>query len=342
MSKWTKRIPHTGDECPVDGEEVVRVAIGDVFLPAEIRAKHRYWPRITHYKRLKANVEAEERAKHLADDLDSLKDRAPNRRGPFVITDADLGIDNAPGEIENPQDQMERASRIGAAFRTSKFSTKFGGNGKMSDADQKAQEREAIEATEKLASQSPDGIIRDGHEPTPIITGPGEYKTRDGQKATILNETPINGEWFGSVGDIKWRHLWGNNGRYWNIPERLSDLDIIGPLEEPKPVKPDPREWRNLYENSAGELLMTPAWYPNEEIAREHASSDFEAHIGTVHLARATEAGPKEWIAIYKADDGSLYKSGLPASREGIERCNSLCANFIGALKLSHTMEGEA
>ncbi len=91
MSKWTDWIPHTGDECPVDGDEKMKIRFEDdksgdyvcVNQPTILNwispCRH---PRITHYKRLKKNVAAE--------DLDSLKDRPETRRGPCVIKDSDL------------------------------------------------------------------------------------------------------------------------------------------------------------------------------------------------------------------------------------------------------------
>lgn len=61
--KWTKWVEHNGDECPVDGDEVVRVRFRPPRFSKQFRtdfARVWHWGRITHYKRLKSNVAAEQ------------------------------------------------------------------------------------------------------------------------------------------------------------------------------------------------------------------------------------------------------------------------------------------
>ena len=71
MSKWTSWIEHTGDTCPVDSSERVKLRLRCGVKPKPDLALFYEWSQeggaiigITHYKRLKSNVEAE-KAKEL-------------------------------------------------------------------------------------------------------------------------------------------------------------------------------------------------------------------------------------------------------------------------------------
>lgn len=79
--------------------------------------------------------------------------------------------------------------------------------------------------------------------PAPIITGPGEYKTRDGKKITILRQDEnekfphLRGFWFGifEIDDSVWE--WPPNGQF-TATAKQHKYDIIGPWVEPEPPAP--------------------------------------------------------------------------------------------------------
>lgn len=64
-----------------------------------------------------------------------------------------------------------------------------------------------------------------------IITGPGDYKCRDGKKATVAFSPPDSGMWYGHRQTAR-VYGWPPNGRaYANTDD---DYDIISPWTEPK------------------------------------------------------------------------------------------------------------
>jgi hypothetical protein len=236
MSKWTDWIPHEGDECPVANDEKMKLRFEGnppEYYTCVIRPTSLGWSnspcrhaRITHYKRLRKNVEAErvfalrdcnfktatetasarENFQAIADDLGTLKDRHETRRGPFVVTDEDI----------------------------------------------------------------------DATTPKPIITGPGEYVTRKGEKIIISEKGRLSG-WLGSF-------PWTDNLASWNSDGSYSMAafpihDITGPWQEPE----KPERWENLYRSDSGELHMSSCFYTSFKSAKLNAGSVFK-HIGAVLL----------------------------------------------------------
>ena len=65
------------------------------------------------------------------------------------------------------------------------------------------------------------------------ITGPGEYRTRDGRKAVVSHNDGGRYCWLGKIGEGIYN--WNENGSFW-ATEIISVDDIIGPWEEPATV----------------------------------------------------------------------------------------------------------
>jgi len=65
------------------------------------------------------------------------------------------------------------------------------------------------------------------------ITGPGEYRTRDGRKAVVSHNDGGRYCWLGKIGEEIYN--WNENGSFW-ATEIISINDIIGPWEEPATV----------------------------------------------------------------------------------------------------------
>ena len=65
------------------------------------------------------------------------------------------------------------------------------------------------------------------------ITGPGEYRTRDGRKAVVSHNVGGSYCWQGKIGEEYYD--WTEYGSYWN-KGIISVYDIIGPWEEPATV----------------------------------------------------------------------------------------------------------
>lgn len=202
--KWTDWIPHEGDECPVAKDETVRVKfrqngtsskqhrtneagqwIWDVF---------RFSDDITHYKRLKKNVEAEK-----------------------IDAEIDEFLQGDPEPSEAP---------------------------------------------------------------TPVITGPGEYVTRDGRKAVVSFMDENSGfPFFGKVGDQD--SSWTVDGSYWGVA--ASNADITGPWQDPDPEKPE--RWANLYRHEDGILhIGSTVRNSAEKVLGCRAADCVSKHIGTVLL----------------------------------------------------------
>lgn len=199
MSKWTKWIPHTGDECPVDGNEIVRVKIRGRKFDKDFRtfrASGWGWRQITHYKRLKANVEPE-------------------------IATAQL----------------------------------------------------------PPLSVSASGVVHSIYQPEPIITGPGEYKTRGGEKATVSSR--VLGDWVGSLSVFSNIVSWAKDGAYCFAAH--PEFDITGPWVEPEPKPEEPERWANLYCDDGEGLFLGVGRFPSKYDAKNKIYGP-HPHIGTVLL----------------------------------------------------------
>lgn len=116
-----------------------------------------------------------------------------------------------------------------------------------------------------------------------IITGAGEYKTRNGRKAVVLGSIPENKviPWAGYIGAS--HYCWDAKGMTSGSrcsPKPKRPTDIIAPYTEPKTYE----WWVNVYRYSV--------WggYHNEIHAKNSASSDV---LATRHL-RYTEGGKIE------------------------------------------------
>lgn len=67
-----------------------------------------------------------------------------------------------------------------------------------------------------------------------VITGPGEYWTRDGRRATVYAYLPLTKVW---VGEVKYPGLrsWKPDGLFDWYNKKISHLDLVGPASEPYP-----------------------------------------------------------------------------------------------------------
>lgn len=278
--KWTPWIPHTGDECPVDLKEFIKVDDGDGGTVKDFAGEFDWSDfNIPRFKRLLSNVEAGEGESYV--DWDLAQKRLDNFR--------DALARNRKTEFEDICAQGREAEE----FRTSKLSTKFddpkpkyeeysreglldkidGLESDLENAIETAFKRGADawcllnypDMYEKLVSADLDQKYPVGHHlntaetkasepetaelstpPKPIITGPGEYETRGGEKIKITGFCEEKG-WLGSyppfpVADIlppmpPTLGYWFSNGFYFINANPAND--IIGPWEEPKTEKPE-------------------------------------------------------------------------------------------------------
>lgn len=218
MSKWTDWIPLTGDECPVADRERVKVKTRSGRVVKDMAAEFPWvYDGLTHYKRLRKNVEA------------------------------------------------ERAAEL-----------------KWTDEQLKEMEVSSEDSTPLQPNRLPPLKIGDASEatPKPIITGPGEYVTRDGKRAVVCELVP-NTPWpaTGYVESLGYGVTWNQWGECLDWPH-----DITGPWQEPEKPETKPEVWRNLYWCKMGYLYLAPDRYKSLGSAAEHALRSNYTHIGTVLL----------------------------------------------------------
>lgn len=112
------------------------------------------------------------------------------------------------------------------------------------------------------------------------ITGPGEYRTRNGERAIAAwldEETGYHAFWLGCIykyNGVRSAH-WFESGRRNSI--NLDGEDIIGPWEEPQPVTP-PRE---LVENLVNTIvcLLGHGHTPDQGAQAQRAIAEAEAYL---------------------------------------------------------------
>lgn len=123
----------------------------------------------------------------------------------------------------------------------------------------------------------------DATTPKPIITGPGEYVTADGDCVKIYQEHA--GRWVGQfLPPARCRdRTWNADGSYAKIHRTAKHHphDITGPWQDPEAEKPE--RWENLYRSDSGELHMSSCFYTSFKSAKLNAGSVFK-HIGAVLL----------------------------------------------------------
>ena len=146
--------------------------------------------------------------------------------------------------------------------------------------------------------------------PTPVITGPGEYRTRGGWKATWRMQHGNSHDMLhrgGEGANSLWSHT--ADGRYItsNGPDHLADFDILGPWIEPKSdaprdfpladaIVPEPEAMttEELYQ------ALLPDAPPPSEPFRITGPGKFRNHVG--EQATVTQlAGP---VAVGTHPDG--------------------------------------
>lgn len=135
-------------------------------------------------------------------------------------------------------------------------------------------------------------------QPEAIITGPGEYKTRSGVKATVRRASTSEPGTFG--GDVfngqetvpgdGYFYQWDESGRL--NPGFQCPYDITGPWveDEPEPKPEKAERWVNLYRTPAGGLSLTTYEYGSLQEALDNTFLP-EVHIGTVLLSHTVEEG---------------------------------------------------
>ena len=153
-------------------------------------------------------------------------------------------------------------------------------NQEMSQADKDRQELESVEATEKLIALCPDDL-----ESAPVITGPGEYKTRDGRKATVtqyLERAGNDFKWFGKIELENSSRTWIVNGFYYG-EQKPDPRDITGPWVEPEHKPEELEMFVNVYQTSTGSL------YPgqiHDNFTEAQANGKSHTALGTFKLVK--------------------------------------------------------
>lgn len=230
--KWTDWIPHEGDECPVDRNEFLRVKFSDGYVLKKTIASAWNWGReeslpITHYKRLRKNVEAEK----LDAEIDAFMEDDPEAErgtsGDRLIRSATQAREIAQAAIADDLSTLERDIHESGRH-----------------------DPEPSEAT-----------------PAPIITGPGEYVTAGGDKVTVLGKSTSIPGTFGGVISSQDGHVffWFEDGGL--FPNTPCPRDITGPWQEPEKAETKPERWANLYEASDDRLYLFDAEYFTKEEA---------------------------------------------------------------------------
>jgi len=141
-----------------------------------------------------------------------------------------------------------------------------------------------------------------------MIAGPGEYRTRGGEKATVdevngVTEAKSN-EWEycadGNASGIKW--MWCRNGRLFR--DETSEFDIVGPWVEEKKEEPPPLEVPpGLVVNE--KALFSDAPKTISQLVDE-AFDEFRAKLNQIHNGRvislvasiSVDAGDKENLTL--------------------------------------------
>lgn len=336
MSKWTKWMPNIGDTGQHwNSEEIIKIRL-DSGAVAKGMIESLVGIHFTHYKRLKANVEAE--------------------------MDRDL---------------------------------------------------------HESARHAADAVTE---QPEIIITGPGDYKTANGDQATIMGLLPDNSRWWGRFKGVDLGCLWCLDGAC-DHPDH-PELNITGPWVEPEPecdgcedcttvqlldkiegLQNDLRsavdvafmhgaaDWVRMNysddydrlsarERSGADHRLAMLGRdetgcksiingPGEYVARDGTQVSIKRDDGAGHKYRfygvkngrrsfwsqegfdyqgggavtgpwvEPEPKPEKWVAVYR-DGNRLWAGGQKAcSAEAIDQCNSQAANYCGPILLSHTVEEE-
>lgn len=321
MSKWTKWLPwadHTvianerykilfenGTIAKTTGMKIIQIGYDDFEL-------------ITHYKRLRANVEAEgpegpyDDYTHigLLDKIDGLESN--------LSAAIDVAFMRGATEwcrLNHPDDydRLSARERCGDEHKRSMAALKESGQQPVvskvgeyvtSDGESVTIIRDdgeghkyrfygTIKGRKSFWSQEgfdyqggaaivgPYVVTDEDIDPTPIITGPGEYKTVDGRKGTV---TRITGDdiIFGTLDGECWS--WDRKGMIGNDP--MCPENLVAPWVEPKPVKPE--QWANLY-FSDGVYGLGLGRASSKEGCLHIIAEGVGKHIGAVLLSHTME-----------------------------------------------------
>ena len=249
--KWTSWIDHTGDECPVDGDEVVRVQPrwGVMLKPRNTGSAATFkWIKgglnsIKFYKRLLSNVKAEKKAKPSNPLFKSSKqarewiESLPQEPTQALKDLYDAHVIPASDEEAAALDVSRPGQECDATPQQNVI---------MSQSEQDAQNQEAIEATQKLAATN--NPVGEECTPQPIITKEGDYRTSSGIRAKVTYRSQHGDQrYYGWILD---QHCsWDADGSYHG--DLGGGADIIGPW-----VEAEAEVWIAVYRGVKQQLWM--------------------------------------------------------------------------------------
>jgi hypothetical protein len=285
-------------------------------------------PRISHYKRLRANVEAEtihfgvtgyERPTPDMDDCKFIDPLVYNTIGqperPYADhtregllakiagLESDLEAATTASEQKNPEKGIAHISEISMVYKNYRGETSQRTIRPVSLTFKRTEHHPEyqwiLRAWDVNKEAARDFALRDcnfkncaeaSEAPTPIITGPGEYKTAMGEKAFVDHlgfNTPWPATGFIGTTPLRWNQ-WGASVDH-NLDHHITGSWVE---DEPEP-KPEKAEvWVNLYRNIDGELYLGERRESTSKGVSEYAATwRGEKYIGTVLLSHTVEEG---------------------------------------------------
>ena len=302
MSKWTKWIEHTGDiNQKWDSEEDIKIKlVSGAVVRGIIESLVGLGP-FTHYKRLKTNVEAEKEAAlqdlaQLGQECDAtpqpnqaLKDlyntgKAKKEAGALATgLPISMVYKNYRGEISTRSitpisvsftatEHHPEAQWILHAFDMKKEAYR---DFALRDCNFKGAKANDLEPH----STPLDNATRQPATSQPIITGVGEYITRDGKRVEI--RTHHFGDWWrGEIWPSSIHSAWTSAGVH---NSKTRNLDIIGPWVEPE-TEEKPEQWANVFKWPSG-IVEIAGSYPSKAAAENNEGAFGENYVGAAFLS---------------------------------------------------------